>query len=82
MHPDRRELRVLVRELRQSPQLAGRVSFPAETTTGFRAYIKGSVIREERLDDEEEGLEEGEAMSPDDVELSGEPLDFNEDIAE
>src|SRR5947209_4656732 len=61
VNPTKRELRVLVRELRQSPQLAGRVSFPAETTTGFRAYIKGSVIREERLDDEDEDGDDAEA---------------------
>jgi tetratricopeptide (TPR) repeat protein len=83
VNPDRRELRVLVRELRQSPQLAGRVSFPAETTTGFRAYIKGSVIREERLDeDEDEGLDEAEALLPDDEEYSAEPLDYSEDAGE
>ena len=80
VHPDKRELRVLVRELRQSPQLAGRVSFPAETTTGFRAYIKGSVIREERLDDEDEEGDDAEALMPDDEELSTESLDYSEDI--
>ena len=83
VHPERRELRVLVRELRQSPQLAGRVSFPAETTPGFRAYIKGSVIREERLEDEdEEALEEADTLIPEEEELSADSLDFNEEITE
>ena len=73
---------MLVRELRQSPQLAGRVSFPAETTTGFRAYIKGSVIREERLDDEDEDGDDADTLLPDEEELSTESLDFNGDINE
>jgi hypothetical protein len=85
VHPERRELRVLVRELRQSPQLAGRVSFPAETTSGFRAYIKGSVIREERLEDEdEEALEDTDTLIPEEEELSADSdtIDFNEEITE
>ncbi len=48
--PAKRELRVLVRELRQSAQMAGRVSFPSETSSTFRAYTKGTMIREDRID--------------------------------
>ena len=81
--PSKRELRVLIRELRQSPQLAGRVSFPAETTTGLHAYIRRSVIRDERIDDDdEEGLEDADAAASDDEDLGADTMDFAEDISE
>jgi len=85
VEPARRELRVLVREMRQSPQLAGRVSFPAETSATSRAYIRGGgLIREDRGidDDEEELLEETEALLPDEEELGAEDLDFSEEMSE
>jgi hypothetical protein len=83
VHPTKRELRVLVREMRQSPQLAGRVSFPAETSTGFRAYIKGSVIREDRLDEDEEDLaDESETLLSDEEDIGADALDFSEDLSE
>jgi hypothetical protein len=83
VHPDRRELRVLVRELRQSPQLAGRVSFPAETSSSFRAYIKGSVIREDRLDEDDEDLgDDTDAQITDDEDIGADALDFSEDLSE
>lgn len=83
VNPTRRELRVLVRELRQSPQLAGRVSFPPETSSSFRAYTRGGVIRDERLDDEDdEGGDDSDALSADDEDLGADALDFSEDIAE
>lgn len=81
--PAKRELRVLVRELRQSPQLAGRVSFPPETSSTFRAYIKGSVLREERIDDDDEdGGDDTDALLADDDDVSADALDFSEDINE
>lgn len=83
VHPGKRELRVLVREMRQSPQLAGRVSFPAETSSSFRAYIKGSIIREDRLDDEDEDLgDDADAQLSDDEEIGADALDFSEDLSE
>lgn len=83
VNPAKRELRVLVREMRQSPQMAGRVSFPAETSSGFRAYIKGSVIRDERIeDDEDETGDDADILSPDDEDLGADALDFAEDISE
>ena len=74
---------MLVRELRQSPQLAGRVSFPSETSSGFRPYVKGSVIREERLDDEDEdAIDDTDALLPDDEDVGADALDYSEDISE
>lgn len=81
--PARRELRVLVREMRQAPQMAGRVSFPAETSTSVRAYIKGTMIRDERGDDDDdESLDETDTLLPDDEDISADTLDFAEDMSE
>lgn len=83
VHPGKRELRVLVREMRQSPQLAGRVSFPAETSSSFRAYIKGSIIREDRLDDDDEDMgDDADAQMTDEEEIGADALDFSEDMSE
>lgn len=83
VNPARRELRVLVRELRQSPQLAGRVSFPPETGSTSRAYIRGSLIRDERIDDDDEdGGDDTDALLADDEDLGADALDFSEDINE
>lgn len=83
VNPAKRELRALVRELRQSPQLAGRVSFPAETSSNFRAYIKGgSLIREERIDDDDDESDDTDTMIPDDEEMGADALDFSEDMSE
>ncbi len=52
-----RYVRVMIRETYQSPQLTGRVSFPPETSSSFKAYIKDTLIRYERgLEDDEEAL--------------------------
>ena len=50
-----RYVRVMIRETYQAPQLTGRVSFPPETSSGFRPYIKDTMLRHERaLDDDED----------------------------
>ncbi len=82
VNSSKRELRVLIREMRQSPQLAGRVSFPAETTTGLHAYIRRSVIRDERIDEEEEDGEDGDVAVADDEDLGSDAIDFSEDMSE
>ena len=83
VNPTKRELRVLVREMRQAPQMAGRVSFPAETSSSFRAYIKGSVIREERIDDDDdESSDDTDGLGADDEDISADTLDFAEDMSE
>lgn len=83
INPAKRELRALIREMRQSPQMAGRVSFPPETGSGFRAYTRGGVIRDERIvdEDDEEAGEEGDTMSEEE-DLSADALDYAEDLSE
>jgi tetratricopeptide (TPR) repeat protein len=62
-----RYVRVMIRETYQSPQLTGRVSFPPETSSGFKAYIKDTLVRYERggLEEDEEGLIDEEASIDD-----------------
>ena len=54
-----RYIRVMIRETYQAPQLTGRVSFPPETSTGFRPYIKDILLRQERATDDDDDLEPG-----------------------
>ncbi len=49
--------KVMIKEVFQHPSQAGRPSFPARAADGFRPYVKDSMLRYER-DDDEEGLEE------------------------
>lgn len=81
----RRELRVLIREMRQSPHLAGRVSFPPETSggVGTRAYVRGTMIRDERIEEDDDESGDGdEGAIGDEEDLSGEGLDFAEEMSE
>jgi len=83
VNPQRRELRVLIREMRQSPGLAGRVSFPPETSSTFRAYLRpGGMIREDRMDDDDDGENDADTMGSDEEDMSGDGMDFGEDTAE
>jgi len=82
INPNKRELRALVREMRQAPQMAGRVSFPPETGSTVRAYIRGGIIRDERLDEDDDDLtDEGESVA-DEEDLGADTLDFTEDLGE
>lgn len=49
--------KVMIKEVFQHPSQAGRPSFPARAADGFRPYVKDSMMKYEREDDEE-GLEE------------------------
>lgn len=49
--------RVMIKEIFQHPSQAGRPSFPARAADGFRPYVKNSMLKYEREDDEE-GFEE------------------------
>lgn len=51
-----RYIRVMIRESYQSPQLTGRVSFPPESSTSFRPYIKDILLRQERTSDDDDDL--------------------------
>jgi len=80
--PKGRELRALVREMRQAPQMAGRVSFPPETGSSVRAYMRSGVIRDERIDDEDEdGADDTETLTEEE-DLGSDTLDFAEDLGE
>jgi len=45
--------RVMIKEVFQHPSQAGRPSFPARAADGFRPYVKDSMLKYEREDDEE-----------------------------
>jgi hypothetical protein len=49
--------KVMIKEVFQHPSQAGRPSFPARAADGFRPYVRDSMLKYEREDDEE-GLEE------------------------
>ncbi len=48
---------VMIKEIFQHPSQAGRPSFPARAADGFRPYVRNSMLKYEREDDEE-GFEE------------------------
>ncbi len=76
---DGQQVRIIIRETYQHPNMIGRVSFPAQGTgETIRAYIKDSVLRYEH--DEEEDLgEEGDYASEGDGDLEEVPeIDFEE----
>ena len=52
------QLNVIIREIYQSPDLLGRPSFPSRAETGFRPYMKESILQYGLEDDEEYPEEE------------------------
>ncbi len=57
---DDQTVKVIIREVYRSPQMAGKVSFPSKAPAEvFRGYIKDSVLKYD-LDDEEDLLDESE----------------------
>jgi len=57
---DDQSIKVIIREVYRSPQMAGKVSFPSKAPAEvFRGYIKDSVLKYD-LDDEEDLLEDTE----------------------
>lgn len=77
-----RYIRVLIRETYQAPQLTGRVSFPPETSSGFRPYIKDTLLRHERaLEDDEDAYIIDESDTDDLVDVD-EASDFADDTAD
>jgi hypothetical protein len=77
-----RYIRVMIREIYQAPQLTGRVSFPPETSTGFKPYTKDTLVRQDRfVEDDEElyGAYEGDADDLADGEESGDTYDDSGD---
>lgn len=49
--------RIIIKETLQSPENAGKLSFPTSTTDGFRAYTKDRLVRRD-LDEDEIDAEE------------------------
>lgn len=77
-------LRLIIRETFQHPSMAGRVSFPIKGGgSGFRSYIKDSVLKYD-LDDDDDGAEyDREAAVETEVagdEPSDEPESFDDDM--
>jgi hypothetical protein len=65
-----RYVRVMLRETHQAPQLTGRVSFPPETSSGFKPYTKDTLMRQDRLIEDEEDaydVEQDEIADADDL---------------
>ena len=58
-------VRVILREVYQSPDMAGKPSFPVKSDGGFRPYIKDSVLQY-GMDDEDEDDEENFREDEDD----------------
>ncbi|MBI2887669.1 MAG: tetratricopeptide repeat protein [Chloroflexi bacterium] len=54
-------VRIIIRETHQAPEMAGRLSFPSRGDTGFRPYIKESILRYGWEEEEEEHAEEEES---------------------
>jgi len=62
-----RYIRVMIRETYQAPQLTGRVSFPPETSSGFKPYTKDTLVRQDRYVEDEEDLYGGYESEGDDL---------------
>ena len=78
-----RYVRVMIRETYQAPQLTGRVSFPPETSSGFKAYIKDTLIRHDRAAEEDDDADAlGYDTEGDDLLDAEEPDVFADDVAE
>lgn len=68
-------LRILIREVFQSPEQEGRISFPPKTGTDVRAYTRESLLR--RGEDDDEGEEETADVEVDDIDDEDEnPAEF------
>ncbi|MDB5057128.1 MAG: tetratricopeptide repeat protein [Chloroflexi bacterium] len=77
-----RYIRVMIRETYQAPQLTGRVSFPPETSTGFKPYTKDTLVRQDRFVEDDEDLYSAFDVDADDsadAEDSGDAYDDNND---
>ena len=50
--------KIIIREVYQAPGMSGRLSFPSRADTGFRPYIKESILRYGWEEEEETGEED------------------------
>lgn len=79
------EVKVIIKEVYQHPSQAGLPSFPAQDYSGFRAYIRDSILKyeldeEDGLDDRSYHLEEIEPLHEDDAALADATDQHEEDI--
>lgn len=79
------DVKVIIKEVYQHPSQAGLPSFPAQDYSGFRAYIRDSILKyelddEEGFDDRSYHLEEVEPLHEDDTALGGAGDAHDEDV--
>jgi hypothetical protein len=77
VNPAGDNVRVIIKETHQSPENAGKLSFPAVAPEGFRAYTKDSLVRHEIDDDD---IDHDEHDSEDSWD-AGEDADDSPDIS-
>jgi hypothetical protein len=75
-------LRIIIREVFQHPSQRGRLSFPAKTSgSGYRAYIKDSVVNRYGFDEDDE-MFDTEEMGEDDGEDTDDDMDMSDEYTE
>ena len=72
------KVKVMIKEVFQHPSQAGRPSFPARAVDDFRPYLKNSMLKYEREDDEEDIEEEYPGESVKEVKLQEDTLPLEE----
>ncbi|HEY48474.1 MAG TPA: tetratricopeptide repeat protein [Dehalococcoidia bacterium] len=72
-------VRVMIKEDYQHPSQAGRPSFPARAADDFRAYVKDSMLKYER-EEEEEGFEEEYTGGPEKEGASHDDITYHEEV--
>lgn len=78
--PNGENARIIIKEIRQSPENVGRLSFPATAPGGVRPYTKETLLRYE-LDDEEtdeQDVETGDDWESESEAESGPEVTFSE----
>ena len=77
-----RQLKLILREIFQSPSQRGKLSFPPKTGgAGYRPYIKDTAVTRYGFDEEDENAEEGENADSEE-ELEEEESDVSEELNE
>lgn len=79
-----RQLKIIIREIFQSPSQRGRLSFPPKSgAAGYRAYIKDSAVMRYGFDEEEDSQDESEGVETSDDDGDDDDSDsFSEELNE
>jgi len=76
-------VRIIIRETHQDPSQSGKLSFPARgDQPGVRSYIRGSLIKYENDEEDDDGLDDGELGvdgDADDAEEAPDAAEFEEE---